>query len=256
MCGRFVARATPTQLAEQMAAINEAPALSGPDDPHYPNYNVAPTTPITTVVCRHTEAGDEPSRRVRLMRWGFTPPWPPAGFDGQPVVKGALLINARAETLTTSPAFRFSAAAQRCLVPVDGYYEWRVTTDSAPGRQPHKTPFLLSPKNGEPLLLAGLWTAWRPDAAAPPRLSCAIITTAASGELAAVHDRMPLILPAADWDRWLDPDAPADAALLARPPDVQGIAVREVSRLVNSVRNNGPQLIEPAGPAPEQLTLL
>lgn len=256
VCGRFVARTTPEQLAEMAAAINETTAPSALDYPNYPNYNVAPTTPIATVVCRHTQPGDEPSRRVRLMRWGFTPPWALAGADGQPAGRGALLINARAETLTTSPAFRFSAATQRCLVPVDGYYEWRVTADPRSARKAGKTPFFLYRDSGEPLFMAGLWSAWQSAGSVAPQLSCAIITTDAVGGLAAIHHRMPLIVPEQDWDRWLDPDVPADAALLAGPPDVQGITAHEVSTLVNSMRNNGPQLVDPAKPRPAQLTLL
>ncbi|MBY0441327.1 MAG: SOS response-associated peptidase [Mycobacteriaceae bacterium] len=256
MCGRFVARTTPAQLAEMTAAIDETTTPSGLDPANYPNYNVAPTTSIAAVVCRHAEPGDEPSRRVRLMRWGFTPPWALAGAHRQPVGKAALLINARAETLTTSGAFRFSAATQRCLVPADGYYEWRATTDSSSARKSPKTPVFLYRETGEPLFMAGLWSAWRPSGTVLTQLSCAIITTDAVGGLAAIHHRMPLIMPEQDWDRWLDPDAPADAALLARPPDVHGIAVREVSRLVNSVGNNGPRLLEAAEPQPVQLSLL
>ena len=91
---------------------------------------------------------------------------------------------------------------------------------------------------------------------ADPLLSCTIITTDAVGELAEIHDRMPLMLAEADWDAWLNPDAPLDPELLAKPPDVRGIELREISTLVNSIRNNGPELIEPADPQPEQMKLL
>jgi putative SOS response-associated peptidase YedK len=100
----------------------------------------------------------------------------------------------------------------------------------------------------EPLFMAGLWSVWKKDDAASPLLTCTIITTDAVGELAEIHDRMPLIVDERDWDRWLDPDQPADTDLLTAPPDIAGIDVREVSTLVNSVRNNGPELLEPAGP--------
>jgi putative SOS response-associated peptidase YedK len=104
--------------------------------------------------------------------------------------------------------------------------------------------------------MAGLWSVWKPAKDASPLLSCTIITTDAVGELAEIHDRMPLIVAERDWDRWLDPDAPADLELLANPPDVRGIEMREISTLVNNVRNNGPELLEPAEPQPEQARLL
>jgi putative SOS response-associated peptidase YedK len=113
--------------------------------------------------------------------------------------------------------------------------------------------------DGEPLFMAGLWSTWRPKSApkdSPPLLSCTIITTDAAGPLAEIHDRMPLTISAADWDRWLDPDAPIDEGLLRGHGDLDRIEIREVSRLVNSIRNNGPELIEPAEPQAEQATLL
>lgn len=253
MCGRFAVTIDPALLAEQIHAVNEVPAVQGG-----PNYNVAPTADIATVVTRHTDPDDEPTRRVRLMRWGLVPPWTKAGPDGAPAAKGGQLINARAETLTTSPAFRVSAEHKRCLVPMDGFYEWRV--DAAPGKKAgnkaRKTPFYAHREDGEPLFMAGLWSVWRPTKDGSPLLSCTIITTDAVGQLAGVHDRMPLIVAERDWDRWLDPDAPADPGLLSNPPDVRGIDLREVSTLVNAVRNNGPELIAPVGPQPEQATLL
>jgi len=104
--------------------------------------------------------------------------------------------------------------------------------------------------DGEPLFMAGLWSVWRsgqPDHDVP-LLTCTIITTEAIGELAEIHDRMPLVVDEGDWDRWLDPDEPAAIELLTAPPDIRGITMREVSTLVNNVRNNGPELIEPAEP--------
>jgi putative SOS response-associated peptidase YedK len=113
--------------------------------------------------------------------------------------------------------------------------------------------------DGELLFMGGLWSTWRPKDAprdAPPLLSCTIITTESAGPLADIHDRMPLTISERDWDRWMDPDAPIDEGLLRGHGDLDRIAIREVSRLVNSVRNNGPELIEPAEPEPEQATLL
>ena len=110
--------------------------------------------------------------------------------------------------------------------------------------------------DGEPLFAAALWSVWKPVKDAAPLLSCTIITTDSAGPLAEIHDRMPLTISRGDWDRWLDPDAPIDEGLLRGHGDLDRIEIREVSRLVNSVRNNGPELIEPAEPEPEQATLL
>ncbi len=254
MCGRFAVTTDPALLAEKIKAIDEttgaAPGAGAP------NYNVAPTTTIATVVTRHNEPDDEPTRRVRLMRWGLVPPWAKPGPEGAPENKGPLLINARADKVTSSPAFRSSAKSKRCLVPMDGYYEWRVNPDTQAGQKSRKTPFYMFRGDGEPLFAAGLWSVWKPAKDAAPLLTCTIITTDAVGELAEIHDRMPLMLAAADWDAWLNPDAPLDPELLARPPDVKGIQLRQVSTLVNSVRNNGPELLEPVDPQPEQATLL
>ena len=258
MCGRFAVTTDPATLAAKIEAINE----SRPAQSAGPNYNVAPTTTITTVVRRHSnpqephDPDDKATRRVRSMRWGLVPPWAKAGADGAPDTKGPLLINARAEKVTTSPAFRASAKAKRCLVPMDGYYEWRASPDLDSGKKARKTPFFMHRTDGGLLFMAGLWSVWKPAKDATPLLSCTIITTDAVGGLAEIHDRMPLIVAEQDWDRWLDPDAPADLDFLATAPSIAGIDMREISMLVNSVRNNGPELLAPAEPRPEQATLL
>lgn len=253
MCGRFAVTTDPAQLAEKIKAIDEATADSSAAAA---NYNVAPTATIATVVSRHREPDDEPTRRVRLMRWGLIPPWVKAGPGGGPDTKGPLLINARADKVATSPAFRNSAQRKRCLVPMDGWYEWPANADSAVGKKTPKIPVFLHRADGATLFMAGLWSVWKPASSAAPLLSCTIITTDAVGELAEIHDRMPLILAEDDWDAWLNPDAPLDPKLVARSPDPYGIDVRPVSTLVNSVRNNGPELLEPARPQPEHITLL
>jgi putative SOS response-associated peptidase YedK len=267
MCGRFAVTTDPARLAVQLDAVNE----TGPNS-WGPNYNVAPTTNIAAVVARHDDPedpddrragaerpgiGTEATRRIRLMRWGLLPSWVKADADGRPVVK-AQLINARAEKVTTSPAFRSAAAHKRCLIPMDGYYEW-MPADDPKGR---KTPFYLHRADDRPLLVAGLWSVWRPrvtrgsdQADQAQMLTCTIITTDAVDQLGRIHDRMPLAVAEADWDRWLDPDLPAPADLLATPPDITGIAVREVSTLVNNVRNNGPELIAPAEPGNQPVGL-
>lgn len=242
-------------LAEKVQAINEIPAGPPQAAAGAPNYNVAPTAMIATVVSRHGEPGDEPRRRLRSMRWGLVPPWAEPGPDGGPAGGLPLLTNARADTVTTAPAFRSSARLKRCLVPMNGFYEWRVDPGPTGGRKPRKTPFYIHRADGELLFMAGLWSAWRPLAAADPVLSCTIITTGAVGDLAGIHHRMPLVVAEQDWDSWLDPDAPADEALLARPPDVRGVGFHAVSTQVNSVRNSGAELVEPVRARAEQLTL-
>lgn len=243
MCGRFVATTDPALLAARLNAVDETgQRLAGP------NYNVAPTTTIAAVVApattmagvlaRHEDDGTE--RRILPVRWGLLPPWVKAGAGGKPLAK-SLLINARAETLTTSPAFRAAARSRRCLVPMDGYYEWMPSPE--PGA---KTPFYMYRRDGSPILVAGLWSAWRPDEASAPTLTCSIVTTDAVGDLAEIHHRMPLMLDENDCDRWLNPNEPAPEDLLAEPPDISEIAIREVSRLVNRVANNSAELLEPA----------
>jgi putative SOS response-associated peptidase YedK len=253
MCGRFAVTTDPAALAEKIEAINETRASTVAEQSAVPapNYNVAPTTAIATVVCRYGESGEEqPARRVRMMRWGLIPSWAKAGPDGAPESTSPRLINARAEKVTASPAFRLSAKFKRCLVPMDGYYEWRANPAAESGKKPGKTPFYMYRADGEMLFMAGLWSVWKNSGSpsAVPLTSCTIITTDAVGELAGIHHRMPLIVAERDWDRWLDPDAPPDLALLSGPPDVRDIRMREISTLVNNVRNNGPELLVAAEP--------
>lgn len=260
MCGRFAVTTDPKLLAEKIQAIDEATgATDEKDGPAGPNFNVAPTTGVAAVVRRHTEPDDEPTRRLRMMRWGLVPVWSKDGPSG----KGPLLINARSDKLTSSPAFRSSAKSKRCLVPMTGWYEWRPNGDDTSGKKARKTPFFMTPGDDQLVCMAGLWSTWRPkdagkdaDMATPPLLSCTIITTDAVGSLAEVHDRMPLVIDEHDWDRWLDPDSPLDPDLLEVRADLSHLEIREVSTLVNSVRNNGPELLEPAEPQGYQATLL
>lgn len=260
MCGRFAVTMDPKLLAEKLRAIDEATAAragaAGIESSAGPNYNVAPTTVIAAVVSRHSEPGDEPTRRLRMMRWGLVPPWVRPGPDGAPAKDGPLLINARSDKVTTSPAFRGSAKSKRCLIPMNGWYEWRANDNAVSGMKARKTPFFVTPGDDELICMAGLWSVWKPDKAALPLLSCTIITTDAVGELARVHDRMPLMIDESDWDRWLDPDQAVDPQLLSVRSELSHLEIREVPTLVNNVRNNGPELIEPAGPSARQATLL
>lgn len=261
MCGRYAVTIDPALLAAEIDAVDEISTTSqAPGSaqqlPTIPNYNVAPTDPVLTVVARHREPGDVPTRRVRAMRWGLVPNWAKAREDGRPESKGAPLINARAETLTTAATFRVAAQSKRCLVPMDGWYEWRKEEGA-------KTAFYMNARDGKRLFAAGLWSVWKPagqqgrDAA--PLLSCTIVTTDAVGPLQEIHDRMPLMLGADAWDRWLDPDRELDQSLLQVSGTAAGIDTRQVSSLVNSVANNGPELLVPDDGSPavgQQITLL
>ncbi|GLZ38460.1 SOS response-associated peptidase [Actinokineospora sp. NBRC 105648] len=237
MCGRYAAAKDPATLAAEFDAIDtmgdQAPDL---------DYNVAPTKNVVTVVQRHPRDADgavdrsTTERTLRVMRWGLVPAW--AKDSGG----GAKMINARSETAAGKPAFKKSLAERRCLIPADGWYEWRRDKTS-------KQPFFTTPRDGGSLAMAGLWTTWRDqdDPAKPILITCAVLTTDAVGPLAEVHDRMPLLLGRDAFARWLDPDSREVSELLA-PPSldlVDALEIRPVSQAVNSVRNNGPELLEP-----------
>jgi putative SOS response-associated peptidase YedK len=250
MCGRYAVTTDPATLAAELDALNEVPARyerSG-GDPQAKrvaaNYNVAPTNQVLTLVSRHDEEGDTPRRRIRSMRWGLVPHW------SKDPSKGPVLFNARSESVAEKASFRTAMKSKRCLVPMDGWYEWKVGESQAAGKRAAKQPFFMTPADGSRLCMAGLWSVWHPPGEraedAEPLLSCAILTTDSVGPLAEVHDRMPLIMTPDKWDRWLDPDHRADDELLA-PPSVavaQSIEIRPVRPLVNSVRNNGAELVE------------
>ena len=167
MCGRFAVTTDPKLLAEKIHAIDEA--TSARNGSAGPNYNVAPTNTIATVVSRHTEPEDDPTRRLRLMRWGLVPPWAKAGPDGAPDNKGPLLINARADKVATSPAFRSSAKSKRCLVPMTGWYEWRANPDSPSGKKARKTPFFLTPGDDRDRSLTTTLKPAHRSSTSPPR---------------------------------------------------------------------------------------
>jgi len=222
VCGRFVQERSLAELGELFEAEQVA------DDPG-PRYNVAPTDPAAVVVER-----PDGRRAVTLFGWGLIPHW-----AGSPAA-AARHINARSETVAGSPAFRDALRRRRCLVPVDGFFEW---TRNGPARQ----PWFIRRLDRAPLALAGIWSTWRPRPDAEPRRTFAILTTRANDTIAPLHDRMPVALPREHWARWLDARADADGELLAllQPPESQPFETFAVQRLVNSVRNDGPALIEP-----------
>jgi putative SOS response-associated peptidase YedK len=248
MCGRYASFRDAQDLADAFAV---SPPDVADDARLLPaSWNLAPTDPVRIVVER---AEDSAARRsMRVVRWGLVPPW-----AKDPSI-GSRMINARAETLVDKPAFRKAAAARRCLVPAEGYYEWQTRTsagrdDDPVGRRPAKQPFWIHRADSGVLAFAGLYELWRDPARDdddPLRwlVTMAIVTDAAQGALAAIHDRRPVVLRPELWDAWLDPhltepDRVADL-LRHRPPE---LVAQPVSPEVNRVGNDGPQLIEPVG---------
>lgn len=233
MCGRFVSSSTPDEIAQYFDA---EPA---PEAALRPSWNVAPTNDIYVVL----EDGDV--RRVAPHHWGLVPIW----ADSPKV--GNRMINARAEGLATKGAFKHAFRKRRCIVPVDGFYEWR----KLPGQRT-KQPYFISRPDGEPLAFAGLWEEWRgPERDGAERLrSATIITTTPNEAMSAIHDRMPAILPPSAWDEWLD-QGNADLESLGRllvPAPSELLVLRPVSTEVNNVRNQGAHLIDPVPePAPD-----
>lgn len=241
MCGRYASTKDPAQLVAEFDALD----ATGGQTPRA-DYNVAPTKQVLTLVARHPRDADgEPDesvteRSIRVMKWGLVPHW------AKDASGGPKMINARAETAASKPAFRRSVSSRRCLFAADGWYEWR-----RDGKV--KQPFFTTRQDGRSLAMAGLWSSWRdPNGAAddPPLVSCAVLTTDSVGPLTEVHHRMPLLLAEEHWQRWLDPDN-ADVAELMVPPAlsmVRELEIRPISSAVNNVRNNGPELLERVEP--------
>jgi putative SOS response-associated peptidase YedK len=242
MCGRYVSVQADADLVDEFDATDATDGQSPP-----PDYNIAPTDPVRIVVNRPLRAPDgtvaaAPTRQLRLARWGLVPSW------SRDIAGAARKINARAETVPTAAAFRRAYAARRCLVPADGWYEWQAVDAEAGVR---KQPMYMTAADGHGLAFAGLYEFWgeRPNT----MTSCAIITTASAGALADVHDRMPLLVPRDAWSRWLDPSVDDPAELLTPYDEARGqqLELRPVSALVNSVRNDGPELIVAEQPPPQ-----
>jgi putative SOS response-associated peptidase YedK len=224
MCGRYATARSAGDISAFFDAYDDTPAELTP------SWNVAPTDPVPVVrVSRSRER-----RVVSTARWGLVPAW------ARDTRGGARMINARSETVATSPAFAPSFAKRRCLVPADGWYEW---VRGEGGKQ----AYFMTPRDGAPLAFAGLWSAWGPEAL----LTCTVLTAPARGALAAVHDRMPLLLPPDRWAEWLDGGA-GNAEFLRPAPErlIEEIDIRPVGSAVGNVRNNGPELT--ARVAPEQ----
>jgi putative SOS response-associated peptidase YedK len=235
MCGRYVVSKS---TADLMAAFDVQESYV---DELRPSYNVAPTDAVPLILDRSSGEGEPVTRKLVTARWGLVPSWAkdPKG--------GARLINARMETVTEKPSFRKAASARRGLLAGDGYYEWEKTPGGG------KIPTYLYDPDDQILAFAALFENW-PDPALPDGhpekwlRTATIITTAASDTLGHIHDRTPLIVPPEMFSDWLDPETTSETdvrALLDSMPEPH-LLPRVVSDKVNSVRNNGPELIEPA----------
>ncbi|MFI8527954.1 SOS response-associated peptidase [Promicromonospora sukumoe] len=243
MCGRFASFTQTQDLADELAIAEIA------EDARLlpPSWNVAPTDPVRIVVERAAKGSAEVSRSLQLARWGLVPSWSkdPSG--------GARMINARSESLVDKPAFAKPFKARRCLVLADGYYEWRKLSLPASGsKKVPKQPYWIHPAGPGVAAFAGLYEFWRNPAASesdPDRwlVSTTVVTRPASDDMAAIHDRMPLVLPPEAWNRWLDP-AVGDATDLLEIDNLP-LATLPVGDAVGSVQNDGPSLIE-ADPEP------
>ena len=221
MCGRY-------SLIADIGELQERFGFDGSELTHAPRYNVAPTQMALTV----TNGG---RRRGSYMRWGLIPSWAKSASVGN------RMINARAETVAEMPSFRTALQRRRCLVLADGFYEWQ-------GKGSSRRPMRITMASGEPFAFAGLWDTWRDPKGEVVR-SCAIITTSANELLSPIHDRMPVILPRELESLWLDHDIQDYAALagILTPYITDEMEAYEVSSLVNSPANDGPEMVVPVG---------
>lgn len=226
MCGRYASSRRASDLSALFEAVDETGEAG-----LRPNYNLAPTAaaPLVRMSRRRGQ------RVLSVGRWGLIPHW---ATDRR---IGSRMFNARAETVATTRAYADSFARRRALVPADGWYEWRRDGGT-------RQAYYMTPRDGSVLAFAGIWSRWGPDGL----LTFSVLTTAATGELARIHHRMPLLLPPEAWDEWLT--APAGPDLLRPPPArwLAGLEIRPVDPAVGDVRNNGPELtlrVEPAAAA-------
>jgi putative SOS response-associated peptidase YedK len=221
MCGRFVSATPPDQVAAYFGA-------EAPEALLEPSYNVAPTNDVYAVL------SDGTTRHVDAFHWGLVPRW-----AKDPKI-GSKMINARAETLAEKNAYKSAFQKRRCIIPADGFYEWQKREG-----QRTKQPFFIHRPDGEPYAFAGLWEVWKGEDGEPLR-SCTIITTTPNSEMAKIHDRMPVILPPAAWDTWLDREVD-DLELLGRllvPADPSLTVMHPIATDVNNVRNDSPSLTD------------
>jgi putative SOS response-associated peptidase YedK len=219
MCGRFVLTANPDVI---QTTFN----LTSVPSEMFPRYNIAPTQPVAVIT------NDDP-KALTFHRWGLIPSW------AKDLKIGNQMINARSESVAEKPSFRSAFKRRRCLIPADGFYEWRKE-----GKD--KTPMFIHLKDRPVFAMAGLWEIWHSPDGGELR-SCTIITTEANSFMQTMHDRMPVILNKEDYDFWLSPDeepVPKLQALL-KPFDPDMMTAYPVSKMVNRPNNDVPECIAP-----------
>ncbi|HLJ11685.1 MAG TPA: SOS response-associated peptidase [Planctomycetaceae bacterium] len=222
MCGRYTLRVSPAELADIFSTLRAIEWSA--------RYNIAPTQMVVAI--RPAEGAS--ARELATLKWGLIPSW----ADSPKI--GSSLINARADTVATKPAFRSAFKKKRCLIPADGFYEWQ----AIPGLKT-KQPFLIGVRDVPVFAFAGLWEHWTSPEGTRVE-SCSIITTEANELMQQVHNRMPVILDPADYDRWLDRDSqPQDVLPLLKPFPAERMQLVPVSTLVNSARNERPECVQP-----------
>lgn len=230
MCGRFGLMASPGEVAEAFDITGI--------DPFPPRYNIAPSQPVLMIVSASELTGGGEGRNALLVRWGLIPAW----------VKDArefsLLCNARSETAAEKPAFRGSMRHFRTLVPASGFFEWRRTGETG-GAQ----PYWIRPRHGGVIAFAGLMSPWL-GADGTEIDTGAILTTAASGVVAHIHERSPVVIAPENYERWLDcrNNEPRHVADLLKSPPADFFEAFPVSKAVSNARNLGADLVEPVGP--------
>lgn len=241
MCGRAILVTSVTEIAE---IFDVAPIDIGP-----PRFNVAPGQPALVVRNqKKTEEGTIPGRELALLKWGLVPRW----ADSTKI--GGRLVQARAETVATTPAYRSAFKWRRCLFVADGFYEWK-TLAAPPGEKKGaktkvRIPHRLRRVDGAPFAIAALWDRWK-SKDGEVLDTCAVVTTEARGVVATIHDRMPLVLDAETQARWLRGDEEDAKALVAEAPAISAIEAFDavaVSTWVNDVKHDDPRCLEPAAP--------
>lgn len=217
MCGRFVVRKPPQEIARWFRTTGVPPNYP-------PRYNIAPTDEVLTV--RYNP--EDRLRHLNPLRWGLVPIW---AKDRKGAAK---LINARSETAATLTTFKDAYAKRRCLIPADGFYEWRVIDDKT------KEPFAIMPADNPMFAFAGLWERWRDPETKEIVRSCTILTTTANDLLRPIHERMPVILDETDWGRWLgeSDDTPDELRALLKPYPADRMRAYRITSRVNSVKND------------------
>ena len=261
MCGRYASSSRPEDLVEEFEVGEDRTGLPArsilvaPQSPPagQPDFNIAPTKQAPVVLTRAVRGDVDaaPARQLRLLTWGLVPSW------SKDVKVGPRMTNARSESLLTASSFARAAAARRCLVPADGWYEWQVSPTALDAKgKPRKQPFFIHRSDGAPLAMAGLYEFWHDKSLAEDDpdawlATYTIITTVAESGLDRIHDRQPLVLERERWQDWLDPAANDLSRVKAHlEPSAPGrFDAYPVSMAVNSSRNNGAALLEPLGRA-------